>query len=116
MSYNTSVDGMRRKPAFTVVIEPDSEEGGFVATVPDLPGAVGRGETEEEALRDVKAKLKFALEGFDSAITPETLARKQGVSAADFDHLLGDFWPEEGPEEFTTALREWRREPERRVP
>lgn len=50
--------------------------------------------------------------GFDETTDPETLAKEQGVSAADFDDLLGDFWPEEEePEEFTTALREWRREP-----
>ena len=47
---------------FAVVIQPDHEDGGFVATVPSLPGVVGQGETEEEALADVRAALEFTLE------------------------------------------------------
>ena len=33
---------------FTIVFEP-AEEGGFIATVPEIPGAVSEGETIEEA-------------------------------------------------------------------
>ncbi len=44
-------------------------------------------------------------------MTPDALAQEQDVSAASFDDLLGDFWPEEAePEEFAWALREWRRD------
>jgi hypothetical protein len=41
-----------------------------------------------------------------------TLAAEQGVRpVADFDELLGDFWPEdETPDEFAAAVRQWRRE------
>ena len=45
-----------------VVINPDPEDGGYVATVPSLPGVVGQGETEGEAFEDVKAALEFTLE------------------------------------------------------
>ena len=45
-----------------MVIHPDREDGGFVATVPSLPGVAGQGETEEEALEDVRAALEFTLE------------------------------------------------------
>ena len=45
-----------------VVIKSDPEDGGYVATVPSLPGVVGQGETEEEAFEDVKADLEFTLE------------------------------------------------------
>jgi antitoxin HicB len=47
---------------FVVVINPDPEDGGYVATVPSLPGVVGQGETEEEAFEGVKAALQFTLE------------------------------------------------------
>jgi antitoxin HicB len=47
---------------FAVVINPDPEDGGYVATVPSLPGVVGQGETEEEALEDVKVAVAFTLE------------------------------------------------------
>jgi antitoxin HicB len=45
-----------------VVIKPDPEDGGYVATVPSLPGVVGQGETEDEASEAVKAALEFTLE------------------------------------------------------
>lgn len=40
---------------YPVVIEPLSKEdgGGFVATVPDLPGCMSDGESREEAARSV---------------------------------------------------------------
>ena len=39
-----------------IVIEPPSEEdgGGFLATVPELPGCMSDGETRAEALADVE--------------------------------------------------------------
>ena len=45
-----------RKPEYAVVIEPLSEEdgGGFLATVPDLPGCMSDGDTREEAARNVE--------------------------------------------------------------
>ena len=33
---------------FTIVFEP-AEEGGFIATIPEVPGAISEGETIEEA-------------------------------------------------------------------
>jgi antitoxin HicB len=38
---------------YSILIEP-AEGGGFIALVPDLPGCMSDGETEEEALRSVK--------------------------------------------------------------
>lgn len=109
------MDAREHRRTYTVVIESDPKNGGFVATMPALPGIVGRGETEEAALRHAKAALGghgTASAGFEKDTDPETLAKEQGVSPADFDKLLkGDFWPEdEGPNEFTDALRRWRRE------
>ncbi len=45
-----------RKTDYAVVIEPLSEEdgGGFLATVPDLPGCTSDGDTREEAARNVE--------------------------------------------------------------
>lgn len=50
---------MRR---FAVAIHPDHEDGGYVASIPSLPGVYGQGETEEEALEDVRDALEFTLE------------------------------------------------------
>ena len=46
----------KRKLEYVVVIEPLTAQdgGGFLATVPDLPGCVSDGETREEAARNVE--------------------------------------------------------------
>ncbi len=43
------------RPDYTVVIErlPDDEGGGYVATVPDLPGCMSDGDTDLKALENV---------------------------------------------------------------
>lgn len=50
---------------FAVAIHPDPEDGGFVATLPSLPGVVGQGETEDEALQDIREALEFTLESME---------------------------------------------------
>ena len=47
----------------TVELIPDPEEGGFTARVPDIP-AYGEGETEEEAIADLKEALQAYIEAF----------------------------------------------------
>ena len=49
--------------AYRVVIEPLSEEdgGGFVATVPELPGCMSDGETRAEALTNVEDAIAIWL-------------------------------------------------------
>lgn len=46
---------------FKVVIEPDEEDGGFVAYVANLPGVYGQGETEEEAADNLSESLNFTI-------------------------------------------------------
>lgn len=41
---------------------PESDGGGFVATVPDLPGCMSDGETPEEALTNVQDAIEAWLE------------------------------------------------------
>lgn len=45
---------------FAVAIKPLDEDdgGGFMATVPDLPGCMGDGETEAEALANARSALQ----------------------------------------------------------
>ncbi len=44
-----------------VVLEP-SDEGGFTAYVPALPGCVSEGETEEQALANLREAIALYLE------------------------------------------------------
>ena len=53
---STPSETRMRKRDYAVVIEPLPEEdgGGFLATVPDLPGCMSDGDTREEAARNVE--------------------------------------------------------------
>ena len=44
-----------------VVLEP-SEEGGYNAIIPSLPGCISEGDTKEEALKNIQEALELYLE------------------------------------------------------
>jgi len=46
---------------YRVVLEPQ-EEGGYTVYVPSLPGCVSQGETNEEALANIKEAIEVYLE------------------------------------------------------
>lgn len=46
---------------FKVILEP-SDEGGYTALVPSLPGCLSEGETAEEALANIQAAIELYLE------------------------------------------------------
>ncbi|MBN1992390.1 MAG: type II toxin-antitoxin system HicB family antitoxin [Anaerolineae bacterium] len=46
---------------FKIVLEP-SEEGGFTAYVPSLPGCISEGESEQEALNNIQEAIELYLE------------------------------------------------------
>jgi antitoxin HicB len=52
------------KLEYSVVVGPLSDEdgGGFIATVPDLPGCMSDGETPEEALANVRDAITAWIE------------------------------------------------------
>lgn len=55
-----------------VVLEP-SEEGGYTALVPSLPGCISEGDTKEEALRNIREAIELYLEPVedDHAFAPD---------------------------------------------
>ncbi len=44
-----------------IILEP-SEEGGYTAIVPSLPGCISEGNTKEEALRNIREAIELYLE------------------------------------------------------
>lgn len=54
----------------TIELIPDEEQGGFTARVPDIP-AYGQGETEQQAIEDLREALAGYIEtyGLDDAMT-----------------------------------------------
>jgi predicted RNase H-like HicB family nuclease len=57
---------------FKVLIEKD-EDGWFVATVPSLPGCISQGETEKEAIENIKEAIELHL----SSLAEDGLPLKQ---------------------------------------
>lgn len=51
-----------KKQSYTVIYEADLEDGGFVATVPALPGCLSQGDTLEEAERNITEAIELYLE------------------------------------------------------
>ncbi len=51
---------------YTIILEPDTEEGGYTVTVPALPGCITQGETIEECIE----RMDEAITGYiESLIT-----------------------------------------------
>lgn len=48
---------------FTIVLEPDHEDGGYNVVVPALPGCFTQGDTIEEAFQNAKEAIQCHLEG-----------------------------------------------------
>ena len=44
-----------------IILEP-SEEGGYTAIVPCLPGCISEGDTKEEALKNIREAIELYLE------------------------------------------------------
>ena len=50
----------RHEYSYTIILDPDEEDGGYTVTVPSLPGCVTQGETVEDAI----AMAKDAIQGY----------------------------------------------------
>jgi predicted RNase H-like HicB family nuclease len=51
-----------------VILEP-SEEGGYTAIVPVLPGCISEGDTKEEALANIREAIELYLEPVDDDLS-----------------------------------------------
>ena len=56
-----------------IVLEP-SEEGGYTAYVPSLPGCISEGDTAEDAMANIREAIELYLEPVD-----DDLAGKEGL-------------------------------------
>ena len=52
-----------------VVLEP-SDEGGYTALVPALPGCISEGQTREEALSNIEEAVRLYLEDVEGGPAP----------------------------------------------
>ena len=52
-----------------VVLEP-SDEGGFTVYVPSLPGCISEGETQDEAMANIREAIELYLEPQEDDLPP----------------------------------------------
>ena len=62
---------------YTIVLEPDDEEGGYTVTVPSLAGVVTQGETVEEAIEMAKDAIKLYLDVLKARGEPIPVERRR---------------------------------------
>ena len=72
--------------AMTVELIPDPEQGGFTARLPDIP-AYGEGETEDEAIADLRDALRGYIETFG---LDDALARVSSPTVRQLDWNLAE--------------------------
>lgn len=59
-----------------VILEPDEDTGDWAVWCPELPGCVSAGETEQEALENIKEAILLYLEPDPIEISPNAFARE----------------------------------------
>jgi len=47
---------------YTIILDLDTEDGGYTVTVPALPGCITEGDTREEAIANAKEAILLYLE------------------------------------------------------
>ena len=57
------MSGMTSERRYTILLEPDEEDGGYTVTVPALPGVVTQGETVEECRARAREAIALHIEG-----------------------------------------------------
>lgn len=59
-----------------VILEEDLETGDWAVYCPELPGCTSCGETEEEALNNIKEAIELYLQPDKIELSPNTLIRE----------------------------------------
>jgi predicted RNase H-like HicB family nuclease len=67
---------------FTVVLERE-DDGGFVASVPALPGCVSQGDSRDEAMKNVREAIEVYIE--DCRESGEPIPSESGREFVDID-------------------------------
>jgi len=64
---------------YTVLLDPDDEDGGYTVTVPALPGVVTQGDTVDQCLERAREAIGLHIEGLlaRGLPVPEVLVQPQ---------------------------------------
>jgi predicted RNase H-like HicB family nuclease len=71
-----------RDYSYTIILDPDAEDGGYTVTVPALRGVVTQGETLEDAIAMAREAIQCHIEGLlaDGEPVPEERERPQAIT------------------------------------
>ncbi len=76
---------------YTILLEPDPDEGGFTVTVPELPGCITQGDTYEEALARAREVIALHVEGLAADGLPVPVERARPVlTTVEVDAEVGE--------------------------
>lgn len=75
-----AIDLGRCQMNLKVLLEP-SEEGGYTALVPSLPGCISEGKTKKEAMKNIREAVSLYLEPVDDDLmaSPNAIVEKIAV-------------------------------------
>ncbi len=67
---------------YTIVLEPDTDQGGYTVTVPVLPGCITQGESVEECIERAHEAIAGYIESLeaDGQPVPEETERPQMIT------------------------------------
>lgn len=67
---------------YTIILEPDTEEGGYTVTVPALPGCITQGDTIEQCIERAREAIAGYIESLrsDGEPIPEETERPQMIT------------------------------------
>ena len=67
---------------YTIILEPDTEAGGYAVTVPALPGCITQDETVEQCIERAQEAITGYIESLiaDGEVIPEEVERPQMIT------------------------------------
>jgi len=90
---------------YTVLVQPH-ENGGFIASVPAIPGCQSRGVTEDETIRNVSANIKNFLR--KTKVVRVTIEENGTLPEDPWDEVIGMFADDETFDDFQKEIKKYR--------
>ena len=90
---------------YTVLIQ-EHDSGGFIASVPALPGCQGHGATEDDALREIRANIEEFLR--KTKIARISVEGNGKLPEDPWDEVIGMFEDDETFDDFQKEIRKYR--------
>jgi len=91
---------------YTVLVQPH-ENGGFIASVPAIPGCYSHGATEDETIRNVRTNIKDFLH--KTKIVRITVEENGNLPEDPWAEVIGMFADDETFDDFQKEIKKYRK-------